>query len=200
VFDQTNTNGVNSAIILGDSTTELKFYYNRTLHTVTWKNEDGTVLLTQTNVKFGQTPTYSGVTPTKDSTKEESYAFSGWSPQVIATTGDTSYLAVFKAEPINNLTWLFIVLGILLLSIIGLIIFVLFFYKATITFILNGKEVAKLKFKFNEKIEYPLNLARYKWFADKEQTTLFAKQKMGLKSITLYRETETKKPSKTNKK
>ena len=34
-------------------------------YTITWKNWDGSVLETDTNVKEGTTPTYDGVTPTR---------------------------------------------------------------------------------------------------------------------------------------
>ena len=33
-------------------------------YTVTWKNDDGTVLKTDQNVSFGTTPSYTGTTPT----------------------------------------------------------------------------------------------------------------------------------------
>ncbi len=66
-------------------------------HTVTWKNADGIVLETDTGVAYGTTPTYNGSTPTKASTAEYYYSFSGWSPSVGAITGDTAYTAQFTA-------------------------------------------------------------------------------------------------------
>lgn len=94
---------------------------------------------------------------------------------------------------VADLLWLWITLPIILLSIAGALVWLFIFKKQTITFILNGKEVAKLNFRFNEKLKLPLNLARYKWFIDEKGNTLFAWQRMKLKSITLYRISKTKK-------
>ena len=45
-------------------------------HTVTWVDEDGTVLETDTNVEYGTKPTFDGTTPSKESTDEYTYEFS----------------------------------------------------------------------------------------------------------------------------
>ncbi len=77
-------------------------------YTITWKNYNGTVLETDTNVAAGITPTYDGATPTKPSTSEYVYTFSGWDPKVVAVTGDATYTAQFTETPITKtytITW-----------------------------------------------------------------------------------------------
>lgn len=67
-----------------------------TTFTATFKNHDGTVLQT-ISVEHGSVPNYTGSTPTKSSTAEYSYSFSGWSPSIGAITSDTTYVAQFTA-------------------------------------------------------------------------------------------------------
>lgn len=59
-------------------------------YTVTWKNANGTVLETDTDVPYGTTPTYNGATPTQDGETS-----TGWSPAVGPITGNTIYTAVY---------------------------------------------------------------------------------------------------------
>jgi uncharacterized repeat protein (TIGR02543 family) len=61
--------------------------------TITWLNEDGTILEIDPLVAFGSMPTYDGATPLKSSTVRYTYVFVGWSPQVTAATSDLSYYA-----------------------------------------------------------------------------------------------------------
>ena len=65
-------------------------------YTITWANIDGNGKTTTTTVNRGTVPTYSG-TPTKASTAQYTYAFSGWSPSPVAATGNATYTAQFTA-------------------------------------------------------------------------------------------------------
>ena len=67
-------------------------------YTVTWKNANGTVLETDSNVPYGTTPTYNGATPTQDGQSS-----TGWTPAVGPVTGDTIYTAVYT--PIYTITF-----------------------------------------------------------------------------------------------
>lgn len=74
-------------------------------YTVTWKNEDGTVLETDTLVPFGTQPDYNGATPEKASDVQYNYTFLGWSAkvedpplddsQLPTVTGNITYTAVY---------------------------------------------------------------------------------------------------------
>ena len=64
-----------------------------TVHTVTFKNWDGSVLF-ETTCNIGATPVYNGVEPSKDG-----HTFTGWYPTLGAITGDTTYTATFKSLP-----------------------------------------------------------------------------------------------------
>ncbi len=65
-------------------------------HTVTFKNYDGTQLQSD-QVEEGQTPSYTGATPTKESTAQYDYTFSGWNPAITAVSSeDQVYTATFS--------------------------------------------------------------------------------------------------------
>ena len=68
-------------------------------YTITWKNEDGSVLATDT-VAYGEKPQYTGTTPEKTGDAQYSYEFIGWDKEVTAVTGEAVYTAVF--EEITN--------------------------------------------------------------------------------------------------
>lgn len=67
--------------------------------TVTFQNEDGTVLQSG-KVAYGQMPEFTGETPTKAATERCAYAFAGWDKEIEPVTGDVTYMAMFTEIPI----------------------------------------------------------------------------------------------------
>ena len=65
-----------------------------TTFTVTFENYDGTVLQTG-QYYYGQTPVYSGTTPTKPSDVTYDYNFDGWSSPISLVTSNQTYTAQF---------------------------------------------------------------------------------------------------------
>lgn len=89
-----------------------------------------------------------------------------------------------------DLFWLWILLAIFGAGFIVLLLLWIFNFKRKVIFVLNGKRVGEAKFKRGEVLNFPLNLARYKWFTDKEETKLLTKQKMGWFGFKIYRNSE----------
>ena len=79
---------------IGDRSYKATWYRND--YTIRWVNHDGAELYKAT-VKYQETPTYGGATPTKASSAEFNYTFSGWSPSVTAATDDATYTAQYTA-------------------------------------------------------------------------------------------------------
>ncbi len=85
-------------LTITDNTT-LQAQWIRT-YTITWRNADGTTLATDI-VRQGETPAYTGETPTKAADAYYTYTFQGWSPSITAVTADATYTAVYSAEAIT---------------------------------------------------------------------------------------------------
>lgn len=87
-----------------DVTYKAKFEATVNEYTVTWKNDDGSVLATN-KVAYGTVPTQPEATKAGDA--QFSYTFAGWSPSVAAVTGDVTYTATYT-ETVNQymVTWL----------------------------------------------------------------------------------------------
>ena len=69
--------------------------YAANLYTITWENWDGYVLETDTDVPYGQFPTYGSDTPTKPSDAQYTYTFDTWSPVLSPVTDNITYTATF---------------------------------------------------------------------------------------------------------
>ena len=70
--------------------------------TITWKNENGSVLGTDTILK-GSVPQYTGEDPKKNENKHYSYEFKGWDKELAAVSEDTVYTAQFTSVGKNGL-------------------------------------------------------------------------------------------------
>lgn len=76
-------------------------------YTITWKNDNGTVLETDKEVLIGTKPEYNGGTPTKLSSAQYDYTFAGWSPNPVAAYADAIYTATFDATVRNyEVAWI----------------------------------------------------------------------------------------------
>ena len=77
-------------------------------YTITWVNDDGTVLEVQENVAEGQTPEYHGETPGKADDDQYTYSFAGWVPDIVSADQNKTYYAFFtgkeKEKPAEELT------------------------------------------------------------------------------------------------
>ncbi len=69
---------------------ELTPYY------ITWLNDDGTVLATD-SFFYGDIPEYTGATPQK-STDPMKYTFTGWTPEISEVTGNAEYTATYSPK------------------------------------------------------------------------------------------------------
>ena len=76
-----------------------------TKYTITWKNDNGSVLETDTDVPHGMVPTYDGATPIKTG-PGKTYTWAGWTPTVVGATQDQTYIAVYTDIPNTyTITW-----------------------------------------------------------------------------------------------
>jgi hypothetical protein len=81
--------------VTGDATYTATFDTTVNTYTITWKNDDGSVIDT-TTVPYGTVPTHADATKANDA--YYTYTFAGWSPELAAVTGDAEYTAQFNAQ------------------------------------------------------------------------------------------------------
>ena len=82
--------------VIGAQTYTAKFKATTKQYKVVFQNYDG-AMLQQSNVAYGDVPSYTGATPTRTATDEFTYEFEGWTPSITAVTGAQTYTAKFKA-------------------------------------------------------------------------------------------------------
>ena len=85
---------------------ELKATWTIDTFTITFVDEDGTKLDTQT-VAYGDTPSYTGDEPAKEADAQYTYAFKGWTPEIEAATENATYTATYS-ETVNEYTIAFV--------------------------------------------------------------------------------------------
>ena len=83
--------------VTGNTTYTAQFNQQINTYTVTFVNDDGTVLKKVENVEYGTSISYSGDTPTKEGNVLEYYEFAGWSPNVSTIVADTTYVATYNS-------------------------------------------------------------------------------------------------------
>ncbi|WII07067.1 InlB B-repeat-containing protein [Methanomassiliicoccales archaeon LGM-RCC1] len=76
-------------------------------YTVVWKNWDETVLETDSEAEYGSIPHYDSDTPARAQDDLNRYNFLGWTPEVIAVTGNVIYTAMFETVNVAAyVTWM----------------------------------------------------------------------------------------------
>lgn len=66
---------------------------------IRFSNWDGTILQ-ESAVTFGETPVYTGQTPTRATDQKNTYTFKGWSPSIDIAKEDITYTAIYSVNPI----------------------------------------------------------------------------------------------------
>ena len=89
---------------MADETYKAVFTSETVKYTVSWYDEDGTTLLGETKVPYGELPVYSG-TPEKAEDDDFIYTFVGWDPELASVQGNASYKAVFTKTAKLTVTW-----------------------------------------------------------------------------------------------
>ena len=89
--------------VTGDATYNATYTATKNSYIITWQNDDGSFIDT-TTVEYGTVPTHADATKAADA--QYTYSFAGWSPEVVAVTGDATYNATYtSAKNSYTITW-----------------------------------------------------------------------------------------------
>ena len=83
----------NLAAVTGDIEYSPVFKEEVRHYTIRWVNYDGTVLETDDQMEYGQTPVYNGQTPTRESKRGVNFSFKGWVEDIVPVERDAVYTA-----------------------------------------------------------------------------------------------------------
>lgn len=84
-----------AGMTMPDEDLEFTATWNKLSYNITFQNWDGSELQSST-VECGETPSYTGATPTREQTAQYTYTFKGWSPTIAPATQDQVYTAQFN--------------------------------------------------------------------------------------------------------
>jgi len=93
-----NTDNPRTVVFMQDTAFTAEFAKN--VYAITWKNDDGSII-DQTEVEYGSLPTHAD--PNKPATAQYTYTFAGWTPEIVAATGNATYTATYNST-INKYT------------------------------------------------------------------------------------------------
>jgi hypothetical protein len=80
-------------------------FYDRNKYTVTWKNDDESVLEVDEWVFYWTMPSYDWTTPVKTWSVWIKYTFDWWIPNVVVVTGNVVYKAKYKIKDDSHPSW-----------------------------------------------------------------------------------------------
>ncbi|MBO4887576.1 MAG: InlB B-repeat-containing protein [Firmicutes bacterium] len=83
---------------------EVSFTIEISKFTISFVDENGKVLQSS-EVAYGNTPEYTGKTPTKQADEDYSYEFTGWTPEIKEVEGEATYTASFESFAKGVLTF-----------------------------------------------------------------------------------------------
>ena len=84
-------------VVQGEQTYTAQYSQTKQKYTVLWKDFDGTVLETDTDVEYGTTPEFIGADPTRDKDAQYTYAFTGWDKTISEVHGNQEYVATYSS-------------------------------------------------------------------------------------------------------
>ena len=102
LYTFSNTWSPEITAVNGNAVYTAQFSQTLQKYTVTWENDDHTILETDEYIPYGETPRYDGKTPEKAPTKEYTYTFDGWNREITAVTGKVTYTAMYKATAVAS--------------------------------------------------------------------------------------------------